>query len=222
MADLIQAFFERDLSEDEHEALASLLAESPEAALRYEGLLEASYLLTGLPQPSLPRGLRTLGHPGSGGWMGGSALTKIFIIALAGAAIWKFWPFHALKAPEPTALTVPVGLSASSAKIVGPKIASKPFSASQIPSSATGATRDGKELSVVVDSPQSALVTVRILDGSNREIRTLYTGFVQAGERSFRWDGLLSDGQPAPAGDYRIDVQSGASHQIKNIVIKLK
>ncbi|MGH7739868.1 MAG: FlgD immunoglobulin-like domain containing protein [bacterium] len=223
MADLVQAFFERDLSEDEHEALAGLLAQSPEAASRYEGLLEASYLLTGLPRPSLPKGLQTLGGPGSGGWMGASSLTKILIIALAGAggAMWKFWPSHQAKVMEPTALTAPVRLSASAAKIVEPKVERQPISTAEHRSPASSPSQDGKELSVVVDSPRSALVTVRILDGTNREIRTLYTGFVQAGQRSFRWDGLLSNGQPAPAGDYRIDVQSGASHQTKNIVIQL-
>jgi hypothetical protein len=209
MADLIQEFFLRDFSEAEHESLSRLLEGSPDAVLRYEKLLEQNYLATGLPLPSLPNGLQNLPHTGGGGFAGGSGLSKFLVIALATAGVvaWKFWPRPPVEARIPTPKTK--GVSRPS---LPPKVQPQPASPSA----------EGQELSVVVDSHQTALVTVRILDGTGREVRALYTGFVQPGHWSFRWDGILSDGQPAPAGDYRIDVQSGTLHQTKDIKIRLK
>jgi flagellar hook assembly protein FlgD len=61
---------------------------------------------------------------------------------------------------------------------------------------------------------------VRVLDSAGREVRHLFTGFVEPGQRSFSWDGNLSAGESAPSGDYKIDVQTGDSHQTKAIHIK--
>ncbi len=74
---------------------------------------------------------------------------------------------------------------------------------------------------MVLNAPQKSLVTVRILDAEGKEVRALYTGFVESGRWSFQWDGLLENGEPANAGSYRIDVQSGESHLSKDIQIKL-
>jgi FlgD Ig-like domain len=215
MADLIEEFFRRDLSEAEQEALNRLLAESPDAASRYENLLEQNYLATGLPLPRLPKGLQTLRFPGGGGLASGSLWIKILAVsaAAAGAALWKFWPHPRPEVRVPAAQTAPAAPSLGDAS----RTASAPVQPQPAPPS-----EEGQELSVVVESPQTALVTVRILDAAGREVRALYTGFVRPGRWSFQWNGMLSDGQPAPAGDYRIDVQSGASHQTKDIRIKLK
>jgi FlgD Ig-like domain len=216
MADLIQEFFQRDLSEAEQESLNGLLAESPDAASRYENLLEQNYRATGLPRPRLPRSLRTLRFPGSGGLAGASPWVKILVLSLAaaGAALWKFWPRPQAEVRVPSAQTAPAAVAAQDAS----RRASLPWVRPQ----PVKPSEEGQELSVVVESPQTALVTVRILDAAGREVRALYTGFVQPGRWSFQWDGMLSNGQPAPAGNYRIDVQSGASHQTKDIKIKLK
>ena len=55
MADLIQAFFERELSETEADSLGDLLRDSPDSALQFEGLLEGHYLATGLSLPPIAR-----------------------------------------------------------------------------------------------------------------------------------------------------------------------
>ncbi len=217
MTDLIQEFFHRDFSEAEHESLSRLLNESPDAALRYEKLLEENYLATGLPQPSLPQGLQQLPQAGGSGLSTGNGLIKVLLVAMAGAGLlaWKFWPHPSLETPAPKVQTAPAvqpQLKALSHHAIPPKVVPQP----------AGFTAEGQELSVVVDSTQAALVTVRVLDVQGREVRVLYTGFVQPGQWSFRWDGLLSDGEPAAAGDYRIDVQSGASRQTKEIKIRLK
>jgi flagellar hook assembly protein FlgD len=82
--------------------------------------------------------------------------------------------------------------------------------------------QEGQELSVVVNAPQKSLVTVRILDAGGKEVRVLYTGFVDSGRWAFKWDGLLENGAPANPGQYRIDVQSGSAHLSKDIQIKVK
>jgi hypothetical protein len=217
MTDLVQEFFTRDLSEVEHEALSKLLEGSPEATARYEGLLQQNYLATGLPQPTLPHSLQSLPHVGGGGmtiWGGG---LKILLAGLvAGAALWKFWPQPKVEGTLPQ--------TAQQVTFPKPSVASLKMSAHKpapIEPSALNPAQEGQELSVLVDAPQKALVTVRILDAGGREVRALYTGFVQAGRWNFTWDGLLENGRSAGPGDYRIDVQTGAAHQTKDIRIKL-
>src|ERR1039457_4124686 len=103
MADLVQEFFIRDLTETEQEALSKLLESSPEAASNYERLLEQNYLATGLPQPTLPKGLHSLPHSGAGGiaGLGGSIKVLMVVLAAAGVALWKFWPQTKAEIPMP-------------------------------------------------------------------------------------------------------------------------
>ena len=220
MVDLVQEFFKRDLSVAEQESLSKLLEGSPEAALSYENLLEQNYLATGLPQPTLPQGLHSLPRIGGGGPMVWSGAAKILlaVLALGGAVLWKFWSAGkaeiSMAAPPPSVqqtidnpLTEPVNHGLKKPVRVEPQ--------------ASGPVQEGQELSVVVNAPKKSLVTVRILDQAGKEIRVLYTGFVEAGRWNFQWDGLLGNGEAADAGEYRIDVQTGAAHQAKDIRVKL-
>ena len=219
MTDLVKAFFSRDLSEAEHEGLSKLLSESPDEALRYENLLEQNYLATGLPHPALPKGLQSLPDIGGGGLaaVNGGIKLLLVVLALGGLVFWKYWPSP--KAESSTTAQPP---------FVQP-LPEKPFAEplkqvlkKQVPvePQAAGPAQEGQELNVVVDSPQRSLVTVRILDQAGKEIRVLYTGFVEAGKWNFNWDGLLGNGEAAGAGDYRIDVQTGSAHLFKDIRIK--
>ncbi len=213
MSDLIEQFFTRDLSEAEHEALSKLLQQSPEAAVKYERLLEQNYLATGLPQPTLPKGLTHFPTTG-GSLLGKSILLKVLAVglaALAGGLLWKFWPKSNIAVPA--AVQQPI-------QQIPPVITHK--KPAPVEPLAAGPNQEGQELSVVLNAAQKSLVTVRILDPSGREVRALYTGFVDPGKWSFQWDGLLENGQSANAGDYRIDVQSGATHLTKDIQIKLQ
>jgi hypothetical protein len=221
MTSLVEEFFTRDLSEAEHEALSKLLEGSPEAASRYEGLLEKNYLATGLPQPNIPQSLASLPH------LGGSRLTvaggtlKLLLVGLAlvGTALWKFWPAPHAEISQPVqALAVePVHKKAPAAKALPAVKQPAPIQPVE-----AGIGSEGQELSLEVDAPQRSLVTVRILDSSGKEVRALYAGFVEAGRWNFQWDGLLENGEAAGAGDYRIDVQTGAVHQTKDIRIQLR
>ena len=219
--DLVQEFFQRDLSEAEHEALSKLLEQSPEAALSYQRLLEQNYLATGLPQPTLPKGLQNLPHSGGGGLAGNGIFLKLFIIGLAttGVALWKFWPRTNVGIPQGVQ---PHYIGRLPNKPIEPLALKKLKAVVPFKPVAAGPTQEGQELSVVVNTPQKSLVTVRILDAKGQEVRALYTGFVDPGHWAFKWDGLLQNGEAANAGDYRIDVQSGAAHMTKDIQIKLK
>jgi hypothetical protein len=198
--------------------LSKLLQESPEAALKYERLLEANYIATGLPQPTLPNGLNTFPKPG-GSLLGKSVLLKLLAVglaAVAGGLLWKFWPKSNMVIPA----AVQQPIQQIPGKPVIPAITHK--KPAPVQPLAAGPSQEGQELSVVVNTAQKSLVTVRILDPNGREVRALYTGFVDPGHWAFQWDGLLGNGQPASAGDYRIDVQSGASHLSKDIQIRLQ
>jgi hypothetical protein len=213
MVDLVTTFFERELSEAEADALGNLLQQSPEEALRYEGLLEQHYLATGLPAPQVPQSL-TL--PPSSGGLGASGWTGLaVVIALTGAGLlWKFWP----QVPA----EVPVKPVIAPVKVAAPRnpIPSVPVQPAPVQPAPVEATAEGEELSVVVSTQAKSLVTVRILDSTGREVRGLFAGFVQPGQWAFKWDGELFNGVPAPAGEYQIDVQTGSLHQFKTIRIK--
>jgi hypothetical protein len=213
MADLITEFFERELSEAEADALGVLLQQSPEDTLRFEGLLEKHYLTTGLPTPQWPQGLSLPPGPGGLGASGWTALVTLIVLSGAGL-LWKFWPHPTLEAP--------VKSIAAHVKAVAPRnlLVSAPVKPSSIQTAPVAATAEGEELSVVVGTQTKALVTVRVLDSMGREVRNLFAGFVQPGHWAFKWDGILAGGQPAPAGEYQIDVQTGHLHQHKTIRIK--
>jgi len=209
MADLIHEFFERELNEAESDALSEQLRLSTDESLRFEGLLESHYLATGLPLPELPASLQNLPlNPGGLGSALGLKLVAVLIAAGLGYMVFKFWPSPAVAPQAVLAPEVSVSQPSAITKLL-------PVQPKSVSSTATG-----EELSVVVGAQEKTLVTVRILNQEGKEIRDLYTGFVQPGHWSFQWDGDLSNGVAAPAGNYEIDVQTGALHQTKDIRIK--
>ena len=192
----------------------SLLQASPDEALRYERLLEQNYLATGLPHPALPQGLGSL--PGSAVSSAAKlflpkALALLVFVAAAGLLVWKLWPPPEIAAPAQVPTAMP---AAGTAQTLAHWAAAKPRPAQT--------QTEGDELSVVVATAERSLVTVRVLDAAGHEVRALYTGFVDPGHWAFQWDGRLGDGQPAAPGDYLIDVQSGSSHQTKNLHVHVR
>src|SRR5665213_693160 len=210
MVDLIHEFFERELSEAESDALSEQLRLSTDESLRFEGLLESHYAATGLPLPELPASLKNLPlNPGGLGTALGWKLFAVLIAAGLGYAVLKFWP----SSPAVPVSVVPVPALSSSQPAPASRLL--PVQPQKVDPTATG-----EQLSVVVGAQEKTLVTVRILNHEGQETRDLSTGFIQPGHWSFRWDGDLSDGSPATAGQYQIDVQTGALHQTKAIRIK--
>jgi hypothetical protein len=209
MIDLIQNFFERDLTPEESQELGRLLETSDQEALRFAHLGEQSYLATGLPAHHWPGG--SLGAPGSPLAGHGSSFLVLGLSALGlgGLAAWWWWPQTSLKTMAPP----PVKTSLSQRPAAKPASASIPMVKPLAPVPGL----EGKELNVVVDAPQESLVTVRVVDPQGMEVRLLYTGFLKPGHWSFTWDGLLSNGQPALAGKYAIQVLSDRGTMTKNV-----
>src|SRR5579871_878240 len=144
MADLIEQFFTRDLSEAEHEALGKLLQESPEAAAKYESLLEQNYLATGLPKPTLPNSLNYI-PKGSGSLLGKGALLKVLAAGLAvvtAGMAWKFWP----KAEIPVSIQQPVAQQIPQKRSIPVVLQRKLVPVKPL---AAGPAQEGQQLSVV-------------------------------------------------------------------------
>jgi hypothetical protein len=212
MADLIQAFFDRDLTEVESSQLEKLLRDSTDQAGRFAELSEKAYLATGLPPHVWPGKPITIPHIGGMGWG-----LKLF---LALCAVGLGTVLYLVKTPPPPSLPVqqtapalpPVrSLPVAKPKFVMPKkMLAQPVSPQWV----------ADELSVVVETEKSSLVTVLIKDTSGREIRDLYAGVLDPGHWAFRWDGQGKDGKPVAPGDYQIQVQNGSNVLTKKIRIE--
>ncbi len=72
-----------------------------------------------------------------------------------------------------------------------------------------GHLSEGEVLSGQVDLPQStSSVRIEIKDENNRLVRVLNLGQQDAGGNEFTWDGLDSNGDPAPTGRYNITAEA--------------
>jgi hypothetical protein len=209
MTNLVEEFFKRDLTEAEADGLEKLLENSPEDALHFGQNLEQQYLALGLTVPVIPS------HFGPALPKAGFGLLKALVTAVtlagAGAMGWHYWPRATVFLPTQKPI-LPQTLSRPKAKLPPPPI--------ELPQRLTGTSSEGNRLSVVVELDHLAPVQVRILDSENRMVRDLYQGSLQAGKWAIRWDGLLTDGSKAPSGNYRIQVQSGATEMSKNVDIE--
>jgi hypothetical protein len=77
------------------------------------------------------------------------------------------------------------------------------------PPAAPAQGKQYEELSVVVEPTTSGLVTVRVYDSANHEVRMLFAGILPAAKKTFTWDGKTNSGALAPPGTYFIEVKSG-------------
>ena len=232
MNPLIDEYFKRDLTESEEKDLAEDLAASPEDALRLAQGLEDLYAKSGLPAPVWPGGtMPPFGnHPG---WIK-PLIPSLLILLLAGFSAYQWFrsipppaeapreeapmkKIHALnQAAEKILKRVPAAPGA------GPVLPAQPLSATtlELPSLRTEPASPAppfpqpqghlyQQLSIVVEPTSPSLATVRVLDGANHELKTLFAGIIPAGRRTFTWDGKTTQGTVAPAGTYFIEVKSG-------------
>ncbi len=238
MKDLIEEFFKRDLTEAEKDQLTELINGSDEDALRFARMAENFYAKTGLPQP------RWSGKPLKSrrvhkAWF--TTPTFFFLPVLAFAIVGgvtavkavHHWLAQRQSSPTPVETPQPLtatptpevhALPAAVSKPVEPQATSTPVftpvptaTLSPIP---TPAGPKKQELSVVVGLHQSGVVTVRVLDQGNNEIRLLGTNILPAGQQTFTWDGLKQNGQLAPPGTYYVEVKSSAGTLRKKIKIE--
>jgi FlgD Ig-like domain len=212
MTNLVDEFFKRNLSESEAQDLEQLLGHSPDEASRFAERMKQEYLSLGLPAPQLPRHLAHTASAGLSPWV--STLVAGGFLSAA-ALTWWFWPAPkaALLAPVPPApLTATVAITPHAKALLSPPPPA-------IPEPVTGSTEAGNRLNVVVDLDAAAPVKVSVLDPKDQAVRVLYEGTLQAGKWSLRWDGKCADGSRAPAGDYRIEVESGAHRMTRTVSI---
>lgn len=216
MIHLVEKFFNEDLTGADEEALEKLLLQSTEAASEFNVLAEEAYLATGQPAHQWPG--KTIQIPHVGG-MGTGLKLLLALVALGSAVvIWRLWPRPVTEVIPPKVIpSMTIKPVVALPKAIVPKI-----TASKILPSRAVSEQEGDALGILVETPQVALVTVRVLDHSGREIRVLYTGVLDPGKWSFRWDGLLENGKPAAGGNYTIEVQKGSRRLSKPVRLLLK
>ena len=200
---LLDEYFKRDLTEAEEEQLAQWLSSHGEEAQRFLGLMEAHYRSLGVPEPGwtekhLPRFFPKPFYRQT--WF---KLLCVLAAASAGYSSFRWWSQAKAPALRPGALPIPSGPGPqSSPRVSIPKVLPR---------------RTRVELSISVDNPRTGLVTVKVLDGSGKEIRILFAGIMPGGQRTFRWDGKGENGRVAPAGDYCLEVTSGQAVMRKTV-----
>lgn len=235
MADLMKEFFRRDLTDNEEQSLADLLAASPRHSMRFAELARRAYRKTGLPDE---------GGSGNGPfgplkpmlpfvWRG------LLLMVTIGLTLYLFLEtLHLLQAPAasvpvpviraaahkgtvPTTLQThpgrqPERTAASSLHLPLSSPAAKP---SMIQPVAYDPAMRYEGLNIMVEQKKPGLVTVRALDASQREVRLLFVGMLKPGKWDFQWDGKLENGTPAGPGAYSIEVQSNGQAQTREIII---
>jgi hypothetical protein len=238
MPDLVDKFFQRDLSEAEQASLSAALLSSDETALKFETKAEKAYLSFGLPIPqahwpaqdnlpwhstqshSVGHGWGALRHLGHLGHLGHWIWPSVFVAGVAGSvATWHYTQKMTVPvaAAEVSTLSVPTPFSRSPVLKPVPQPALKAVVPVRVDETNPPVF---SSLSVVVHRAQSGPVQVRVTDPSGQQIIVLYNGDLQPGSWAFQWDGKLNDGDPAKPGFYWIEVQAGAFQQRKSIQIQ--
>jgi hypothetical protein len=207
MTRLVEEYFRRDLSDAEEEQLAKWLETSPEDTQRLIALMEEHYGRLGLQVPEPDWNQRPL--PGFFP-KPGFRLFRLWLLAVLALLAALGWVSYGRWFAKPKAAPVPAPVEAP--KPQPPKAAAVP----------PAGAKTHEELSVVVDNPRPGLVTVRVLDSQNREIRLLYAGILPEGQRTFTWDGAGADGQVVGPGTYYLVVESGAQKMRKLVHVNPK
>jgi hypothetical protein len=194
---LLDAYFERDLSADEESRLAELLKESPEEALRFSALAASEYKASGYPEPQIrPRR--------AGVWL----KRALGLSAALGAG---FWLWCLLQAPAQTeARRVADSPTQDSAapppplNVPAPAVAVEP-EAEAAPTLEVRVLESGR-FKLTVGLAGRHRVDLGLYDAAGRPLRAFYRGSLDAGRWSFEWDGRLADGRLARQGEpYQVE-----------------
>lgn len=238
--DLVEQYFQRELTPAEKQALDELMERSPEAARLFVERSKALYQPQALPEFPLPSQPLPLG--------GGPRLSKWWWVlagyGLLAAAFWIWsrnhdfhWPWES---SEPVALSEPAVIPVQN----GPKTSSLTAAllanagAEPDPAAPPAPEDEGNDdvhpipvtalppsilehpgLRALVNRAVPGRVTVTVLDATGKEVRFLYSGVVQTGQWAFEWNGRRTDGSRAPIGSYMIQVMSGSNVQKQEVWI---
>jgi hypothetical protein len=207
---LAEAFFERDLSEPEMDALEASLDASPEAAEAFVAQAEARYRAAGLPEP---RWDERRGGRGKGLWLWAA------LLLLGGGAAMSLrenGPAQSRISEDGQAMPVVELVAVHEA----PPVSAAPASKGAAAPAAEAPHRQGRHLGVVLRLREAAPLKVVVADGDGHAFRRLFEGLAPAGEDHYEWDGRDARGQAVPAGDYYIRVQGPGIDQSRRVSLR--
>jgi hypothetical protein len=182
-ADLVQAYFRRDLDAAEEESLAQLLQASPEAAARFAALAAADYRGFGLTGPD--------GNREGRAWHVLPLIVLGIGLLTALTVLWKGRPQASRAVPAngvdvvqlPEAVVQATSIPEASRLLVQAQTARGPFE-------------------IRVSGPKAE--NGEVFDARGRRFAALQ----RLDSRRFRWDGRDEEGHPAPPGPYQFRVDS--------------
>ena len=246
MADLVDKFYEGDLTPAEEESLDLLLESSPEAADRFAKRAAEAYARYGLPD------MGPESNPGQGfGWRLRLEMLALVLTLTAGYGWWHHRqsvssnvsaesqapavesrstkpalakPSGGREAGEnPSEKLLPQSQKAGLSKAgENQALEGNPVPAVGPASKAPGAGGKASRLRIMVEIGQEGPVTVEILDAQGARVKSLFNGALPSGSYSFSWDGKLEDGRKALPGQYRIETHSGSTVQTQEFSIEKK
>jgi len=80
----------------------------------------------------------------------------------------------------------------------------------------------GAGVTGMIATPQTAQnVKINIKDGTGAVVRTINMGDLPQGTKEFEWDGKMSNGQEAPAGNYSFSVNANVGGQTEELPIQM-
>ncbi|MGH7738876.1 MAG: hypothetical protein ACREL1_01900 [bacterium] len=242
MDDLIQKFFQADLTEAEEQALSDQLKNFTEEALRFGEEAEARYIRAGLPEPQLPRPLSIPAAAGGSAvsvmaWVHGGLKILVWILGIALASVVAFglWRNFVPQTPAQNSTSPVPGMKAQvSTGLRHFVIARRDIHPVSAPSTVpTGLVpvltpvdlnhplgRTFSALSITVHKVSAGPVTVQVLTLDGKPLVPLYRGLLKPGNWGFEWDGKLADRSIAASGYYQIQLNSGSGPQKKIIQIQ--
>lgn len=248
-ADLIAAFFDRDLTNEEDEALARLLSDSMDESVRFADEAARFYASLALPEPQWPGGLPPSALGGLSG-LGGIAAGLVGSLIIGGAIGWRLSvrPLTIEFAPPPEPLATEQGIqeeapappAAAAPAVPAPAVpapakpaaahaARKAPAASQPVAAVAGGPATGpekyatgNELTIKVDLKEASSVAVDVYDSAGALVRQLGAGHYPAGIHRFPWDGKDASGLPVKPGRYRVLLTTGEKVMEQWLVINAK
>lgn len=208
---LAQAFFERDLSESEMDALEASLDASPEAAEALLASAERRYRATGLPEPRWDE-RRSRGR----GWLW--ALLALGVGA--GATVASLRPQRpevAFIGQEEEALPVTAAYRPAPAPAAE---AGAPAPRGVRVAALADPHQQGRRLGVVLRLRETTELSVRVLDAQARLRRRLFNGLVDAGEHRYEWDGTDDSGRRVEPGSYQVRITGPGVDMSKSLELR--
>lgn len=229
MADLLERYFEEDLTLPEEDQIQSLLENSAEEASRFAGLALAHYASLGLQAPRWSRRRPALARLKS--WR-----LPLLLLAAGGAALWALgspdsatvsWEEResllSLEEAAPAHVEM-AELPAEPAKVVRRKAqaASGIAAPAAEPKDARPAVLRGSKLELVLNQAEAGPLEAWVEDSSGRRVKELFKGEAPAGTKRVEWDGKVESGRNAGQGEYTIVLKSTAGTQRRVVGLKAR